>query len=196
MSKKLSIQVWVEGTIVAAMAMALSYIPIEIANSGIDLSLGLVPIILYAYRRGAYAGISAGFLWGLLNIVLGSAMKNFVSVSQILMEYPFAFAFSGIAGIFSHRIQEGLKQNHLKKVLTFVILGSVLSVVSRWFWHFWAGVFVWGIYAPKGMSPYLYSFTLNGTSALINSVYAGVVLTLLLKTTPSLFVPKKNYFVS
>lgn len=196
MSKKLKIHVWIEGTIVAAMAMVLSYIPIEIANSGIDLSLGLVPIILYAYRRGAYAGISAGFIWGLLAIVLGSAMKNFVSVFQILMEYPFAFAFSGLAGIFSNKIQAGLKQNHFKKVLIYVIFGSFLSVVSRWFWHFWAGVFIWGIYAPEGMSPYMYSFVLNGTSALLNSLYVGIVLSLLLKTTPRLFMPKKNYLVS
>lgn len=196
MSKKLNIQVWIEGTIVAAMAMVLSYIPIEIANSGIDLSLGLVPIILYAYRRGAYAGMSAGFIWGLLNIVLGSAMKNFVSVFQILMEYPFAFAFSGLAGIFSSKIQQELRRNQLRKALLYVILGSILSVFSRWFWHFWAGVFVWGIYAPKGMSPYLYSFVLNGTSALINSLYVGIVLSLLLKTTPSLFTPKKNYLLS
>jgi len=41
-------------------------------------------------------GMTAGFMWGLLNILIGSAMRNFITVPQIIFEYPFAFAFGGI----------------------------------------------------------------------------------------------------
>jgi thiamine transporter len=46
------------------------------------------------------------------------------------------------------------------------------------------------MYAPEGQSPYLYSLIFNGTSVIINIVYVGVVLGLLVKAAPKLFVPK------
>lgn len=84
----MDLRIWVEGTVVAAMAMALSFLPIEFANSGLDLSLGMVPLVLYSFRRGLLPGVAAGFVWGMLNIILGTAMKNFLSVPQIIFEYP------------------------------------------------------------------------------------------------------------
>ncbi len=192
MSKKMDLHVWVEGTIVAAMAMALSFIPLQSVNASFDLSLGLVPLILYAYRRGLVPGLTAGFVWGLLNIIVGNAMKNFISVPQIIFEYPIAFTFAGFAGLFSRKIQKTILEKKNKQTISYVILGGVIGVGARWFCHFLAGVFVWGAYAPEGMSPYLYSFIANGTSALANAVFVGIVLTILLKTAPQLFVPKKK----
>lgn len=192
MQKKMSLSVWIEGTVVAAMAMALSFIPIESANAAFDLSLGLVPLVLYSYRRGAKAGLLAGFVWGLLNIILGSAMKNFISVPQIIFEYPFAFAFGGLGGIFATRVREAMTNKQDKKAITFVAFGGIIAVLSRWFWHYWAGVLVWGMYAPEGMSPYWYSLIFNGASAVANIVYVVVVLSILAKIAPKLFVPKNN----
>ncbi|MET1240903.1 energy-coupled thiamine transporter ThiT, partial [Enterococcus faecalis] len=99
MARKMDLRIWVEGTVVAAMAMALSFLPIEFANSGLDLSLGMVPLVLYSFRRGLLPGVAAGFVWGMLNIILGTAMKNFLSVPQIIFEYPYAFAFGGMGGV-------------------------------------------------------------------------------------------------
>lgn len=53
----MDLRIWVEGTVVAAMAMALSFLPIEFANSGLDLSLGMVPLVLYSFRRGLLPGV-------------------------------------------------------------------------------------------------------------------------------------------
>ena len=64
----MDLRIWVEGTVVAAMAMALSFLPIEFANSGLDLSLGMVPLVLYSFRRGLLPGVAAGFVWGMLKI--------------------------------------------------------------------------------------------------------------------------------
>lgn len=147
----MDLRIWVEGTVVAAMAMALSFLPIEFANSGLDLSLGMVPLVLYSFRRGLLPGVAAGFVWGMLNIILGTAMKNFLSVPQIIFEYPFAFAFGGMGGVFARKIQLYFQANRLKSAIRTIILGSVVAVFARWFWHFWAGVLVWGMYAPEGM---------------------------------------------
>ncbi len=183
--------VWVEGTIIAALAMGLSFIPIQTGNASFDLSLGLVPLVLYGYRRGLLPAMLSGFVWGLLNIVLGSAMKNFVSVPQIIFEYPFAFAFGGMGGLLSSKVQASLVNSQKGQTLRLIVLGSILATFSRWFWHFWAGVFVWGAYAPEGMNPYLYSLVANGASFLANAVYVSVVMVLLYNIAPRLFVPKK-----
>ncbi len=184
--------VWVEGTIIAALAMALSFIPLQTGNASFDLSLGLVPLVLYGYRRSWAPAMLSGFIWGLLNIILGSAMKNFVSVPQIIFEYPFAFAFGGMGGILMPKIQASIAQAKKTKTMCYIALGGVISAFSRWFWHFWAGVFVWGAYAPPQMSPYLYSFLANGASFLANAIYIAIVLVLLYNVAPSLFVPKNK----
>lgn len=195
MAKKMELQVWVEGTVIAAAAMALSFIPIQTANAAFDLSLGMVPLVLYSYRRGLIPGLVAGFVWGLLSIVIGTAMKNFVSVPQIIFEYPFAFAFGGFGGIFAKRIQTAMGQ-HSNRAILYVVFGSIVAAFARWFWHFWAGVFVWGAYAPEGMNPYMYSFVINGASMLANAVYVAVVLGILVKVAPQLFIPKRSPFTS
>lgn len=112
------------------------FLPIEFANSGLDLSLGMVPLVLYSFRRGLLPGVAAGFVWGMLNIILGTAMKNFLSVPQIIFEYPFAFAFGGMGGVFARKIQLYFQANRLKSAIRTIILGSVVAVFARWFWHF------------------------------------------------------------
>jgi len=196
MSKKMDLRIWIEGTVVAAMAMALSFIPIESANAAFDLSLGMVPLVLYSYRRGVLPGIASGLIWGLLSIVLGTAMKNFISVPQIIFEYPFAFAFGGMGGLFSSKIQKSIVDSQKGKASAYIILGSLTAVVARWFWHYWAGVFVWGAYAPEGMSPYWYSLIFNGGSAIANTLLVSVVLILVVRAAPQLFVPKTSGYLS
>ena len=45
-------------------------------------------MVLYSFRRGLLPGVAAGFVWGMLNIILGTAMKNFLSVPQIILNIP------------------------------------------------------------------------------------------------------------
>lgn len=109
MNKKLSLNVWIEGTLIAALAMSLSFLPIQSLNASLDLSLGLVPLVLYSFRRGLVPALMAGFTWGLLTIVVGSAMRNFISVPQIIFEYPFAFTFGGMGGLLSNQLHRVIK---------------------------------------------------------------------------------------
>ncbi|MGX6980124.1 energy-coupled thiamine transporter ThiT [Vagococcus elongatus] len=189
-SKKRDLSVWVEGTIVAAMGMVLTLIP---ANIGFfDLSLGLVPLALYSLRRGLGPGMVSGFIWGLLAIVSGGAMKYFLSVPQIIFEYPFAFAFGGFGGIVAKKLQAGIVSNNSKSVITMIVFGGSLAALARFFWHFWAGVAVWGSYAPENMSPYVYSLIINGTSGVANAIYVVGVLLILYGIRPQLFVPTSS----
>jgi thiamine transporter len=179
------LQVWIEGAIVAGVAMALSYIPIETPNAAFDLSVGLIPLAVYAARRGTIPAIAAGFVWGLLHIILGKAY--ILSIPQVIFEYPFAFAFAGFGGLFAKKLRHSISVKENGRVITWVVASSVVAVFARWFWHFWAGVLVWGDYAPEGMSPVLYSFIFNGASFLANAAMLIIVLSALAKTTPILF---------
>ena len=124
----------------------------------------------------------------MLNIILGTAMKNFLSVPQIIFEYPFAFAFEEWVAysrknstVFS---SESFKISHSYDYFR-KCCRSLRPLVLQ---AFLAGVLVWGMYAPEGMSPYLYSFVLNGTSTVVNCLYVSLVLGLLAKVAPQLFV--------
>lgn len=192
MNKKLSLNVWIEGTLIAALAMSLSFLPVQSLNASLDLSLGLVPLVLYSFRRGLVPALMAGFTWGLLTIVVGSAMRNFISVPQIIFEYPFAFTFGGMGGVLSNQLHRVIKAQQKRKVLFLIVAGGFIAAFSRWFWHYWAGVFVWGAYAPDNMNPFLYSFIFNGASALANGIFVSVVLVFIFNVSPTLFVPKET----
>lgn len=96
-------RVWVEGTIVAALAMVLSLIPIQIGSS-FSISLGQIPLTLFALRRGTKAGMLAGFIWGILHFPLGQVY--YLSVVQVLIEYPIAYTFAGAAGLMASNVQK------------------------------------------------------------------------------------------
>ncbi|MBS7578008.1 energy-coupled thiamine transporter ThiT [Enterococcus sp. MMGLQ5-2] len=171
----------VEIAVIAAVAFALSYIPVQTANAAIDISLGLIPLAILAFRRGFLPAMTAGFIWGLLSIISGKAF--ILTAIQVIIEYPIAFAFGGLVGIFAHQVKT--KRNNVPWLIASVFTG----VIARWFWHFLAGVIFWGSYAPKGMSPYWYSFVMNGTSALANAVLISIILVILVKKAPKLLNP-------
>ena len=181
----------IEGAIIAGVCVALSFIPLNTATASFDLSLGLVPLVVYALRRGAVPGITVGLVWGLLLIVLGKAY--ILTIPQVVLEYPVAFALGGLGGVFAGSLHKKLSAQESVlsgDVIMTVIFACIVSAVARWFVHFWAGVIFWGSYAPEGMSPYLYSFIFNGASAIANAVMLAIVLTILIRTARKLFVPK------
>lgn len=171
--------VWVEAAIIAALAYVLGLIPLETANAAFDISLGLIPLVIFSLRRGVAPAMFAGAIWGTLSILTGKAYM--VTIPQVIFEYPFAFAFGGMGGIFSKPIKLALKEKNTSKLTQYVIFAAFTAAFSRWFWHYWAGVFIWGSYAPKGQSPYLYSLIANGGSALTNAVLLSIILVLLVR---------------
>lgn len=183
MEKKYNI--WIEGTIVAALALVLSLIPLQIGSS-FSISLGQIPLTLFALRRGWKAGLLSGFIWGMLHFPTGQVY--YLSVIQVLIEYPIAFTFAGFAGIFSKRMQKNILQGNTRGMTTTIILGTIVGVGARYFWHFIAGVVFWGSYALWGMNPWLFSFIMNGASGLATGLATIVVLFGIERTMPTLFL--------
>lgn len=182
-------RVWVEGTIVAALAMVLSLIPIQI-GSNFSISLGQIPLTLFALRRGTKAGMLAGFIWGILHFPLGQVY--YLSVVQVLIEYPIAYTFAGAAGLMASNVQKSYADGNTKQIRKNIVFGALIGALSRYFWHFIAGVVFWGAYALWGMNPWLFSFVMNGASGLSTAIVTMIVLLGIQQTIPSLFVPDKR----
>jgi thiamine transporter len=182
--------IFIEGAIVAALAMALAFIPIELPNASFDLSLGMIPLCVYAIRRGVLPGVAVGLVWGLLHIILAKAY--ILTFFQGFFEYPFAFAFAGFCGVFGKQIRQRLSKRNGGKALSWVCMTAAIGVFARWFWHYWAGVLIWGSYAPEGMVPWLYSLIMNGSSFLANTAMLIVIVGALVTTAPRLFLPPEQ----
>jgi len=172
------------------VCVALSYIPLNTANASFDLSLGLIPLGVYALRRGLLPGMAVGFVWGLLLIVLGKAY--FLTIPQVLIEYPVAFAFGGFGGILAPLLNRELGAERLGPAIRTVIFAGAIAAVARWFFHFVAGVIFWGSYAPEGVSPVAYSLFFNGISAAANAGMLAVLLAIILRAARPLFIAAKN----
>lgn len=184
------LRVWIEGTIVAALAIVLSLIPTNI-GTGFTISLGMIPLTLFAFRYGFIAASASGFLWGVLHFLVGNA--SILHPLQGFIEYFVAFAFVGFAGLVSKPIQRSFKENKKLKQYQLIVFGTILGTAARFFWHFIAGYYFWGSYAPEGMNPIWYSFIANGGSALVTGIVTSVVLIIIAKTTPMLFLPKSKH---
>lgn len=179
------LNVLVEGAVMVAFAEALEYIPHTVGVSAIEVQFGLIPVILYALRRGVRPGLMAGLVWGLLDMVLrGFSGGSVLNVWQGLLEFPVAFAFVGFAGICARRVQQSVSKGN---VSGWIILGTVIGAFAKYYCHFIAGIIYWGSYAPKGQAAWLYSLIINGGSAVASTLVTAIVLVLIRFTAPRLF---------
>ena len=121
---------WIEATIFAALAMVLSFIPTTIGSS-FSISLGMIPMTLYAFRRGVKFGFIAAFLWGLLHFLTGQVY--FLTVSQVLIEYVLAFAFTGCAGFYATRVQKAVKIGQPFMIVREISIWTFLGCFARYF---------------------------------------------------------------
>lgn len=130
--------------IALALATVLKVFRIYHLPQGGSITLGsMIPILLMAIIYGPEVGFITGFLYGIITLILDPYILHPV---QVLFDYPLPFMALGLAGYF--------KNNR--------ILGTIVALVGRFICHFISGVVFFGSYAPKGMSPAVYSLVSNG----------------------------------
>lgn len=181
------LRIYLEGTLFAALAIVLSFIPSGIGSS-FTVSLGMIPLLFYTIRRGLMPGIFAGFLWGIMHFVTGSAYM--LNIYQVIIEYTITYASIGLAGVFSSEILTAIRANDAKKAQLYIVVASFAGAIGRWFWHFIAGWIFWGDYALWGMSAMTFSLVMNALSMLASAFVAISVLLLIFKKSPLVFIPK------
>lgn len=145
------------GAISVAISFVLSCIILfKMVNGGSITPVSMLPIIIYAWTFGPVAGVAAGLLYGLLQIVQGA---YFLHPLQFIFDYIFPFALLGFAGFF--------KKNFY--------IGIVVACSLRFLMHLIAGAVFWGEFAPAGQNPWIYSLIYNGSYMLPEMILCLVI---------------------
>jgi thiamine transporter len=129
---------------------------------GGSVSLELLPIVFVAVRRGVVPALTAGLLYGLLQLGLPGAYVY--HPVQAVLDYPLAFTALAVAGFVAVRGWRSLA------------LAVTLAVGARFAFHFLSGLIFFATYAPAWEAPWLYAVTYN----LLYLVPEGVLTALLL----------------
>lgn len=180
----------IEASFLAVFALIFDLLPSIKLTPAVSISIAMIPIFIMALRWGVKGGIFSGFLWGLLQVAVGDIY--FLTIVQFLIEYFIAFAFVGFAGLGMKQVHSALQEGTRTRTIFWITVAVFIGSFARYFWHFVAGVVFWGSYAPDGMSPFLYSFVINGGTMLGAAVLCSIVLGILLTASPRLVFVKKS----
>ena len=83
-SRNSKVRILCEGALMVAAAIILSYFKLQFLLAG-SISFAMIPIIIFAVRRGAGWGVAAGVVYGTLKFILGAGYAwNWAS---ILLDY-------------------------------------------------------------------------------------------------------------
>ncbi len=141
--------------IVSAMLIALATVlsviqPFQLPFGGGITVASMMPIIIIAFVYGTRAGLFAGFVYALLQMLLGaktvaafflpgeSQMVVWQAVCVCLLDYIVAYTVLGFGGIFKGRI---------KNLTSALCLGSVFALLLRYAVHIVSGAIFFGAWA-------------------------------------------------
>lgn len=146
--------------VVVALSMVLDYLKLYKLPNGGSITLGaMLPIILLAYLYGTRAAVIAGFIVGMLNLLIDPYIIHPI---QLIMDYPLPCMALGLAGLF--------KRNKFA--------GATIAIVLKFIIHVLSGVIFFAEYAGD-MNPTIYSIMYNGTFMLPNLIICLVILAFL-----------------
>ena len=149
--------------------------------AGGSITIGMLPIVYYAYRHGAGWGIGAGLVFSGLQIVMGwyppPANVWWAFILCVFLDYVIAFTVIGMAPLFSKLFGQ---KNQMSR-LTGYGVGAVIVCVLRYISSVLSGGILWGSYAPEGMNPWVYSLAYNAGYMLPNAILTAVCAVLLCK---------------
>lgn len=188
-SKKL--QPSLEAAIMAALALVIDLLPSIKLGPWISISFAMVPVFLVSFRWGVKYGMLSGFLWSLLQVITGDAY--FLHWYQFIIEYFIAFTCIGFAGIFSSSILNSFNNGEKGRGLSIAVFAMFIGTITRYIWHFYAGIVFWGEYAPEGMGVWMYSFIVNGGSGFGSFVFCAIVLGAILSISSRLLTANNQY---
>ena len=150
----------VECALLVAIASILSMIKLAQMPYGGSVTLAsMLPLILIAYRNGLGWGLGSGFVYGMIQQLLGLKNLSYVTTWQsvlavIFLDYLVAFMVLGFGGVF---------RNVFKKQNTALAVGALLGSFLRYLFHVVAGATVWaGLSIPTGAA-LAYSLAYNAT---------------------------------
>jgi thiamine transporter len=170
----------VEAGLVIALAVVLNALTLWQMPQGGSVSLVMLPILVYALRRGVWPGLAAGALYGVVDALL----KPFVvHPAQFFLDYPLAYGLVGLAGVFSAVwTRDAAAGRFGHGTVAAVVPGILLGTFARYAAHVVSGVVYFSEYA--GDSPVLaYSLAYN-SFVLVSAIGCLAVGPVLLRAIP------------
>tara|TARA_B100000749_G_C18358443_1_gene436412 strand:+ start:410 stop:952 length:543 start_codon:yes stop_codon:yes gene_type:complete len=160
-----------EAIMMISLSAMLHYVKLFSLPQGGSVTLGsMVPILLFALRRGVKPGIFAGFILGFVALIQNPFIYNPI---QVFLDYPFAFASLGLSGVFVKNYSDS---NLLKP-----ILGIILAIFTRLFFHVISGIIFFSEFVPEGMNPIIYSLIYNGSFLGIELIISIIIMSIIIK---------------
>ncbi len=141
---------------------------------GGSVTLGsMVPVVWLSLRRGVYAGVIAGAIFGILALFIDVMLLPYSPIAnpmQVFLEYPLAFGAVGLAGLF-HR-----------KSSIFIMTGLAISVFIKFLLHVIAGYIFWAyIYEFPSEWGMLWPIIYNGSFLLVEFIISAILIFVLVK---------------
>ena len=177
----------VEGAMMLALAWVIDFVCALAPYNAIlfpvggSITVGMLPIIYYAYRHGTAWGVGAGLVFSGLQIIMGwyppPANTWWAFVLCLLLDYLVAFAILGIAPLFARPFGD---KTHILRLIGYGV-GAVVVCLLRYLSSVLSGGILWGSYAPAGMNPWIYSLVYNAGYMIPNAVLTGFTAVLLCK---------------
>ena len=163
----------VEAALLMAVAVVLDYlcklIPFQFPYGG-GISISVLPLIYFTFRRGTAWGLGAGTVFSVLQILTGwyppPANTWWAFLLCLLLDYFLAFSLLGLANLCAKPFG--------KFRLVGYGVGAVAVCLLRFLCSFLSGIFLWGSYCPEGMKVWVYSLLYNGGYMIPNAVLTGV----------------------
>lgn len=177
-----NIQALCEGALMVALSQILGYIKLLPSMSeGGSITFAMFPLCLYAVRWGLGKGLLAGFVFGLLQLLLDGAYAW--GWQCMILDYMLAYTMLGLAGIFKGKNWG-------------IFPGIVVGGLGRFVISFISGATIYRIVAPTEVlhfgtfsNPELYSLVYNAT-------YIIPCIVLALLVAGALYVPMKKYITA
>ena len=178
-SRHLHIRALCEGAILVALAQILGYIKLGQAPSGGSITPAMFPILLFALRYGIGKGLLAGFVFGLLQLLLDGAYAW--GWQSMLLDYLLAFTPLGLAGLFRGKAWG-------------IFPGTVIGCLGRFIVHFISGITIYRMIEPTEIPGFGVQTDANIYSLIYNGTYILPCMLIALVIAGALYVPMKKFF--
>ena len=165
-----------EMALTLALAAVLARVVVYQLPQGGSVSLEMLPLVVFAVRRGLLWGLLAAAAFGPLDYLV--MQVGIVHWAQMLLDYPIAFGFIGLAGLAAPAWRRW-SSTRPSAALGVVAGAAALGMLLRFGAHFVSGMVFFAQYA--GDQPvWLYSLVYNGSYMLPSAalVIAGAALVL------------------
>ena len=166
-------RILVESALMVAIATVLSMIRMVDLPYGGSVTIGcMLPVIVISYRHGLRWGALTGFVFGILQQLLGLRVLSYVTtwqsiVAVILLDYIAAYTVTGLGGIF-----RGMKKMNQSSAF---LAGTLFVCLLRYICHVISGATVWAGLSIPSRAALLYSIGYNATYMIPETIVTAVL---------------------